>query len=89
MEKKNKLSLVDTVMQALMLVLLMIGGHQIYVISKEEGFKIAFFKSYWIFMFVFVLIIIYQMRKSRQAKAEGETARGPKWEKKPVKKKKR
>lgn len=63
-----KLNLTDTILLALMVAVLMMGVHQIYVISQDEGFKVGVLKSYWIFMILFVLMAIYQGRKNKALK---------------------
>lgn len=71
-----KPSLTDTLLLALMVALLMVGGHQTFVIGQEEGFKTGFLKSYWIFMIMFVLIVIYQARKNKAQKEKKEESIG-------------
>jgi len=73
MQKNNKLNLIDTLLLAMMLALLMVGGHQTFIISKAEGFKVGFFKSYWIFMLVFILTTIYHIRKNKREKKERDS----------------
>jgi amino acid permease len=57
--------LFDTILMAMMVVLLIIGIHQTYVVGQAEGFRIGFLKSYWIFMFLLVFFAIFQMRKNK------------------------
>lgn len=68
----SKSKLFDTILMAIMVVLLMIGIHQIYIVGQAEGFRIGFLKSYWIFMFLLVFYAIFQMRKNKAAKEERE-----------------
>ena len=68
MTKRNKPTLVDTLILALMIVLLMIGSHQVYLIGQTEGFRNGFFKSYYIFMIIVLLMAVYQMRKNKRLK---------------------
>jgi hypothetical protein len=67
-----KVNIIDTILLALMTALLMIGGHQIYVIGKVEGFKIGVLKSYWIFMILFVLMVVYRIRNNHDKTMEGK-----------------
>lgn len=72
-----KIKLTDTILLAIMTALLMIAGHQIFVISKTEGFKVGVLKSYWIFMILFVLTVVYQIRKNKEkARQDSEKAGG-------------
>jgi amino acid permease len=68
-----KLKLTDTILLALMVAILMIGGHQTYVIAQTEGLKTGFLKSYWIFMFLMILIVIYQSRKNKRENSKEES----------------
>ncbi len=70
----KKLNLTDTVLLSLMVALLVIGGHQTIVIGREEGFTQGFIKSYWIFMFMIILMVIYQARKNKSAKESKEAS---------------
>jgi amino acid permease len=65
-----KLKLSDTILLYLMVALMIIGGHQTYLIAQEEGLRTGFIKSYWIYMIVMVLMTIYQIRKGKAAKKE-------------------
>ncbi|MBX9850336.1 MAG: hypothetical protein K2X86_01100 [Cytophagaceae bacterium] len=65
-----KLNLTDSILLALMVALLMIGGHQVFIIGRTEGISQGFLQSYWIFMLVIILMGIYQMRKNKAAKNE-------------------
>jgi amino acid permease len=60
-----------------MFAFLLIGTHQVYTLSKTEGFSKAFFNSYWIFMVVIILMIIHQIRKNA-GKKEAEDTPGTK-----------
>jgi hypothetical protein len=73
----KKLNLTDTVLLALMVALLVIGGHQTIVIGRVEGFSQGFIKSYWIFMFMIILMVIYQARKNKVAKEGKQDSAGP------------
>lgn len=66
---KNK-SLIDTIILAVMVALLIIGAHQTWTLSKTEGFKIAFFKNYFLFMFILILMAVYQIRKNKRERQE-------------------
>lgn len=68
MTNNNKSSLIDTLILACMIALLIIGAHQVYVIRQEEGFRNAFFKSYYIFMLIVILMAVQQMRKNKKLK---------------------
>lgn len=85
MKKSNNSSIVDTLILALMLALFMIGSHQIYVIAQSEGFRNGFFKSYYIFMFIVILMAVYQIRKNKRLKDQNNEAEGNHVEKKKVK----
>ena len=69
-----KLNLTDTILLSLMLAILMIGGHQMYLVAKTEGLQMGFLKSYWIFMFLMVLIVIYQIRKTKRENSKPNSA---------------
>lgn len=75
--KKNNQSIVDTLILSLMVVLLIIGAHQTYVIGQVEGFRNGFFKSYYIFMLMLILFVVYQMRKNKREKASNMSAKEP------------
>jgi amino acid permease len=77
MMKKSNKSIIDTLILALMLALFMIGAHQIYVIAQEEGFKNGFFKSYYIFMFIVILMAVYQIRKNKREREEQHISSQP------------
>lgn len=61
----------DTVLSSVIIVLLIIGIHQIMV----AGFA----QSYWIFMVMMMLIFVYQIRKNNKLKSTqvDETKEGP------------
>lgn len=65
-----KYTLTESILLSLMIVLLMIGGHQMYVIGWEEGLINGFLKSYWIFMFLLILMVYYQSRKNKTGEKE-------------------
>lgn len=66
----KKLGVFDTVLLSLMTAVLMIGGHQTYVIAKEEGFRNGFMKSYWIFMILILLMVVYNARTNKKLDKE-------------------
>lgn len=55
---------------SLMLVFLMIGGHQTYVVGKTEGWSMGFYKSYWIFMLMMGCMLIMNFRRNKALKKE-------------------
>jgi Ca2+/Na+ antiporter len=69
----NKISLFDSILFALMVVFLVIGIHQCYIIGKVEGWKMGFVKSYSFFMLVIVLMVVRQVRKNREEKSESQS----------------
>jgi len=75
--KKSNQPIIDTLILALMIVLLIIGMHQTYVIGQVEGFRNGFFKSYYIFMLMLILFVVYQMRKNKREKLERLSAKEP------------
>jgi hypothetical protein len=65
-----KLNLIDSILMSLMLVFLMIGGHQTYVVGQTEGWSMGFYKSYWIFMLMMGCMLILNFRRNRALKKE-------------------
>ena len=73
-----KLKLTDTILLYLMVALMVIGGHQTYLIASEEGLRAGFIKSYWIYMIVIVLLTYYQIRKGKASKNEEKSGENTK-----------
>lgn len=68
------MKLIDIVLLSLSAGFLIIGVHQLIVITNNENITAGFTQSYWVFMLSTSLFLLYQLRKKKQEAAEKHAA---------------
>ncbi len=76
------MKLIDTILLSLSVAFLIIGVHQLIVITNNQSFADGLMQSYWLFMLTLVLFLYYRIRRNRQDEGEkmhsGKTAHSDK-----------
>jgi hypothetical protein len=68
------MKLIDIILLSLSAGFLIIGVHQLIVITNNENITVGFTQSYWVFMLSTSLFLLYQLRKKKQEAAEKNVA---------------
>jgi amino acid permease len=64
------MKLIDIILLSLSAGFLIIGVHQLIVITNNENITVGFTQSYWVFMLSISLFLLYQLRKKKQEATE-------------------
>lgn len=68
------MKLFDTILLSLSVACLIIGVHQLIVITNNTSFAQGLLHSYWLFMLTLVLFLYYNLRKNRRTADPGTDA---------------